>query len=52
MLIYAGIRYTTSGGNPDQIADAKDIMISTIIGLVVLTLGGLILALINPSANY
>ena len=52
MLVYAGIKYTTSSGNPEQIAEAKDIAVSTIIGLVVLLLAGLILSLINPNANY
>ena len=50
MLVYAGIKYTTSGGDPAKITEAKDIAVSTIIGLVVLLLAGLIIALINPNA--
>jgi hypothetical protein len=49
MLVYAGIKYTTSSGNPDKIAEAKDVFVNTLIGLVVLLLAGLILALINPN---
>ncbi|MFC1656377.1 pilin [Patescibacteria group bacterium] len=49
MLVYAGIMYTTSSGNPEKINKAKEVAVNTIIGLVVLMLAGWILALINPN---
>ena len=50
MFIYAGIKYTTSSGSPDKISEAKEIFVTTLIGLVVLLLASLIIALINPNA--
>jgi hypothetical protein len=48
MMIYGGIKYVTSFGNPSRITGAKDTMVSAIIGLV-LTLGTFIfLYTINP----
>ena len=35
MLIYGGIRYTTSGGNANNVTAAKNTIIYSIIGLVV-----------------
>lgn len=49
MIVYAGIKYTTSSGNPDKIAEAKEIFVSTLVGVIVLLLAGLILSLINPN---
>ncbi len=49
MFVYSGIIYTTSSGNPEKIAHAKDMFVNTLIGLAVLLLGGLILSLINPN---
>lgn len=33
-VIYAGIRYTTAGGNPEQVSEAKNRIQNTIIGLI------------------
>jgi hypothetical protein len=35
MLIYGGIRYTTSGGNANSVTAAKNTILYAIIGLVV-----------------
>ena len=35
MLIYGGIRYTTSGGNANSVTAAKNTIMYSIIGLVV-----------------
>ena len=43
MVVYAGYRYLTSQGNTTAINDAKDIMIGSIIGFIVLLLAKLIL---------
>ncbi len=37
-IIFAGYKYITSQGNPEAIGQAKDIIISTITGLVLLFL--------------
>lgn len=47
MIIYAGIKYMTSQGNQTQIADAKDIMVSTITGFIMLILIWLILKVLG-----
>lgn len=38
MLIYAGIKYISSGGNQTAINDAKDIVTNTILGYIILLL--------------
>lgn len=35
MIIYAGVRYTTSGGNPEAVKSAKNTLLYSVIGLVV-----------------
>lgn len=35
MIIYSGIRYTTSGGNSNSVTAAKNTLIYSIVGLVV-----------------
>lgn len=48
MMIYGGLKYVTSFGNPSRITSAKDTMTSAIVGLV-LTLGTFVfLYTINP----
>ena len=49
LLIYGGFRYVTSAGNPTIMKDAKDQIISVIIGIAVLLGSYLILIEINPS---
>ncbi len=48
-LIYGGFRYVTSAGNPTIMKDAKDQIISVIIGIAVLLGSYLVLVEINPS---
>jgi hypothetical protein len=49
MIMYGGLKYVVSLGNPQRIADAKDTITSAVIGLVI-TLGSyLILYFINPN---
>ncbi len=43
MLIYAGIQYVTSQGDPNKIGTSKNIIVSTIIGLVMLLMASYIL---------
>ena len=47
-LIYAGYSYMGSYGDPEKIANAKDIVEKTLIGLSLLILAALILNSINP----
>lgn len=47
-LVYGGFRYLTSVGNPAAVEDAKDIINSAIIGLVLALSSWLILNEINP----
>jgi hypothetical protein len=43
MMIYAGYRYATSRGNPSEISNAKEIIISSLVGLALLVLSFTIL---------
>lgn len=47
MLIYAGYKYMTSQGNPTAINEAKDIMIGSLSGFIMLLLVYLILNVYN-----
>lgn len=47
-LMYAGYSYMASYGDPEKIANAKDIVEKTLIGLSLLILAALILNTINP----
>jgi len=49
MIIYGGYKYMTSSGNPETLAEAKDIITGAIVGLVLLVLAALILRTISPS---
>lgn len=49
MLTYAGYRYMTSYGDPEKIADAKQIIEQALIGLALLILAAIILQTINPN---
>lgn len=51
MLIWAGYRYMTSYGDPEKIADAKDIVEKSLIGLGLLILAALILNTVNPRTS-
>lgn len=47
MLIYAGILYTSSQGNPEGINKAKDVIFSTLAGYVLLLVAGYLITLIG-----
>lgn len=47
-LIYGGVRYLTSAGNPIAMKDARDRIFSAILGLIVLLCSYLILINLNP----
>ena len=48
MFIYGGLRYLTSAGNAATQKDARDIITSAIVGLLLLLGSYLLLQLINP----
>ena len=48
VLVYGGVRYLTSGGNPSTMADANNQMISAGLGLLVILGSYLLLTTINP----
>ena len=48
VFIFAGIGYLTSGGNPSKMSDAKDRILSALIGIVVILGSYMILTTINP----
>ena len=48
VFVYAGVIYLTSGGNPSKLSDAKDRMMSALIGAAVILGSYLILTTINP----
>ncbi|MBI2038525.1 MAG: hypothetical protein HYT19_01205 [Candidatus Nealsonbacteria bacterium] len=48
MLIYGGVRYVSSVGNPAIQKDARDIISSAILGLLLLLASVLLLQIINP----
>ncbi len=47
-LIYGGLRWLTSAGNPAALSDAKDQIFSALIGLIILFSAYLIFRTINP----
>jgi len=48
MLVLGGFRFLTSAGNPTAQKDAKDIITSAIIGLLLLLASYLLLEVVNP----
>ena len=48
MLVLGGFRFLTSAGNPSAQKDAKDIITSAVIGLLLLLSSYLLLQVINP----
>lgn len=48
MIIYGGLKYLFSGGAPEKVNDAKEIIISAISGLLLLIFANLFLQLILP----
>ena len=49
MIIYGGYKYMTSSGNPETLAEAKDIIFGSIVGLILLVLAALLLRTISPT---
>jgi hypothetical protein len=47
-ILIGAVMYVTSAGNPDKMRDAKDRIISAILGIILLLSSVLILRLINP----
>ena len=48
MMVWGGLSWLTSAGNPSKIADAKDRLSSALLGLLIILGSWLILRLINP----
>ena len=48
MLVWGGIQWLTSAGNPSKTEDAKDRITSALLGLVIILASWLILNVINP----
>lgn len=48
MIIYAGVKYITSQGSQNQINDAKDIILGTLLGFAILVIIKLILNILGP----
>ena len=48
MLIWGGVEWLTSAGNPTKIGDAKDKITSALLGLLIILGSWLILQVINP----
>jgi len=48
VLVYGGFRYLTSAGSPEKVKDAKDRILSALLGLVILFGSYLILVTVNP----
>ena len=52
ILVYGGLRYSTSAGNPTKIKDAKSRIFAGILGLIILLFSYLILTTINPQLVF
>jgi len=48
-LMFAGVKYAASAGNPSRISDAKDRITRAIVGLALLLVAPLLLTLISPN---
>jgi hypothetical protein len=51
MIIYAGYKYTASRGNPSEISNAKEIIISSLVGLALLLLSFTILRFLGVNVK-
>lgn len=51
LLVFAGIRYITSAGNPDDVKAAKGMITQVLTALVLFAIMGAVLALILPVDN-
>jgi len=48
MLVWAGITWLTSAGNPSKISDARDRIRNTFLGLLLVLASFLLLQILNP----
>jgi cysteine-rich repeat protein len=48
MIIYGGVQWMTSAGNPTKMGEARDKISSALLGVVIILMSWLILNLINP----
>jgi len=48
MIIFAGYKYMGSAGDPQSLAEAKEVLVGAIVGLILILLTRLILATIDP----
>lgn len=46
VIIFGGFRYITSGGDPSNVATAKNTVVNAVIGLLVIALSGSIIAFV------
>ncbi len=51
-FVYAGIMYSSAGGNSEQIKKAKEIMMQTVIGLVIFAAMGVVLMWLIPGGIF
>ena len=51
MIIYAGFKYVTSGGESNSVSSAKNTLIYAIIGIIVVVLAQLIVHYVLNTAN-
>lgn len=49
MIMYGGVKYLVSGGNPTRMSGAKDTIFSAVVGLVLVLGAYMLLNLINPN---
>jgi uncharacterized membrane protein len=49
MIMYGGVKYVYSMGNPDQIKDAKSTIIGALAGVFLLIIADVLLLAINPT---
>jgi hypothetical protein len=49
MIIYGGVQWMTSAGNPTKMGEARDRIGSALLGIVIILMSWLILNLINPN---
>jgi len=49
LIVFAGFRYITAAGNPEQIQKAKNLIIIAISSLILIILGRIIIKTINPA---
>ena len=51
MIVIAGLKYTTSGGNSSQVSEAKSAIIYAVVGLIIIAMAQLIIAFVINGAR-